>query len=150
LNESDRTDAEALRALLSAHPAVNTLVESLSESSPFLWELASRDPARLLRLLNADPDRHLAALLAERGAAAGSTADEEEAKRHLRLMKAEAALLIALADIGGAWPVMRATRALTDLADTAVRAAVRFALSEAAQAGRLTPADPAQPETGSG
>ena len=52
-------------------------------------------------------------------------------------MKAEAALLIALADIGGAWPVMRAARALTDLADTAVDAASRFALAEAARAGRL-------------
>ena len=38
--------------------------------------------------------------------------------RLLRRMKAEAALLIALADIGGVWPVMRAARALTDLADT--------------------------------
>jgi glutamate-ammonia-ligase adenylyltransferase len=65
-------------------------------------------------------------------------------------MKAEAALLIALADIGGAWPVMQAAHALTELADTAVEAAVRFALSEAARAGRLAPADPAQPQIGSG
>ncbi len=58
----------------------------------------------------------------------------------LRRMKAEAALLIALADIGGVWPVMRAAHALTDLADTAVDAAVRFALAEATRAGRLKPA----------
>ncbi len=31
--------------------------------------------------------------------------------RLLRRMKAEAALLIALADIGGVWPVMRGDRA---------------------------------------
>ena len=49
-------------------------------------------------------------------------------------MKAEAALLIALADIGGVWPVMRATRALTELADTAVDAAVRYLLRDAARA----------------
>ncbi|MEJ2435847.1 MAG: bifunctional [glutamine synthetase] adenylyltransferase/[glutamine synthetase]-adenylyl-L-tyrosine phosphorylase, partial [Pseudolabrys sp.] len=65
-------------------------------------------------------------------------------------MKAEAALLIAVADIGGAWPVMRAARALTDLADTAVAAAVRFALAEAARAGRLTPKDKANPHIDSG
>ena len=70
--------------------------------------------------------------------------------RLLRRMKAEAALLIALADIGGVWPVMRATRALTDLADTAVDAAARFVLAEAARAGRLTPKDKAQPQHGSG
>ena len=70
--------------------------------------------------------------------------------RLLRRMKAEAALLIALADIGGVWPVMRATRALTELADTAIRAAVRFLLRDAAARGRLKPADPAKPEEGSG
>ena len=68
----------------------------------------------------------------------------------LRRMKAEAALLIALADIGGVWPVMRAARALTDLADTAVDAAARFVLAEAARAGRLTPKDKTQPQIGSG
>ena len=70
--------------------------------------------------------------------------------RLLRRMKAEAALLIALADIGGVWPVMRVTRALTALADAAVGAAVRYLLGDAARRGRLTPADPAQPEQGSG
>ena len=68
----------------------------------------------------------------------------------LRRMKGEAALLIALADIGGVWPVMRAARALTDLADKAVDAATRFVLAEAARAGRLLPEDKSQPQTGSG
>ncbi len=58
-------EAKPLKALFAAHPTVNTLLESLAESSPYLWELASREPERLLRLLGADPDRHLAALLAE-------------------------------------------------------------------------------------
>ena len=89
-------------------------------------------------------------LLAKAGKAVAATKDEAEAMRLLRRMKAEAALLIALADIGGVWPVMRATRALTELADTAVRAAVRFLLRDAAARGRLKPADPAKPEEGSG
>jgi glutamate-ammonia-ligase adenylyltransferase len=141
---------KSLKALLAAHPTVNTLLESLAESSPFLWELVSRNPDRLLRLLGADPDRHLAALLAANGRAVAATDDLSEAMGLLRLMKAEAALLIALADIGGVWPVMRATRALTDLADTAVDAAVGFALAEAARAGRLTPKDKVRPQDGSG
>jgi glutamate-ammonia-ligase adenylyltransferase len=141
---------KSLKALLATHPTVNTLLESLAESSPFLWELVSRNPDRLLRLLGADPDRHLAALLAANGRAVAATDDVSEAMGLLRLMKAEAALLIALADIGGVWPVMRATRALTDLADTAVDAAVGFALAEAARAGRLTPKDKVRPQDGSG
>jgi glutamate-ammonia-ligase adenylyltransferase len=142
--------AEPLKTLLAAHPTVDALLQSLSESSPFLWDLVSRDPDRLLRLLGADPDRHLAFLLVENGRAAGASDDESETMRLLRQMKAEAALLIALADIGGVWPVMRAARALTDLADTAVDAAVRFALAEAARAGRLTPKDKSSPQQGSG
>ena len=145
-----KTQAKPLKVLLAAHNTVGTLLQSLAESSPYLWELASGDPQRLLRLLGCDPDRHLAALLAENGRAVAATADEADAMRLLRRMKAEAALLIALADIGGVWPVMRATRALTDLADTAVDAATRFVLTEAARAGRLKPKDKARPQDGSG
>ncbi len=142
--------AKPLKALLAAHPTVNTLLQSLAESSPYLWELVSRDPERLLRLLGADPDRHLTALLAATGRAVAATVDEAEAMRLLRRMKAGAALLIALADIGGVWPVMRTTRALTDLADTAVDAAARFVLADAVRTGRLTARDKAQPQVGSG
>ena len=141
-------EGKPLNAVLAAHPLIVTLLEALGESSPFLWELASREPTRLLRLFESDPDAHLAELLAERGEAAAATEDEAQAMRHLRLMKAEAALLIALADIGGVWPVMRAARALTELADAAVGAAVRFALAEAARAGRLTLKDKAAAGSG--
>ncbi|MGB8576944.1 MAG: bifunctional [glutamine synthetase] adenylyltransferase/[glutamine synthetase]-adenylyl-L-tyrosine phosphorylase [Pseudolabrys sp.] len=143
-------EAKPLKALLGIQPTINTLLASLAESSPYLWELASREPERLLRLLSADPDQRLATLLAEHGRATASSKDETQAMQLLRRMKAEAALLIALADIGGVWPVMKAARALTDLADTAVDAAARFVLAEAARAGRLTPKDKSQPQTGSG
>ncbi|MEI9803820.1 MAG: hypothetical protein WDN48_04280 [Pseudolabrys sp.] len=59
-------------------------------------------------------------------------------------------MLIALADIAASGRCMQAARALTDLADTAVDAAVRFVLAEAVRAGRLTPKDKAQPQIGSG
>ena len=62
--------------------------------------------------------------------------------RGLRRVKAEAALLIALADIGGVWPVARVTAALTEVADAALGAAVRYLLGDAAKRGKLTPGDP--------
>ncbi|HVZ53365.1 MAG TPA: bifunctional [glutamine synthetase] adenylyltransferase/[glutamine synthetase]-adenylyl-L-tyrosine phosphorylase, partial [Pseudolabrys sp.] len=142
--------AEALKTLLQDFPTVATILQSLSESSPFLWELARRESERLVDLLRDDPDRHLTTLLADTGRAVAQCEDEAQALRLLRRMKAEAALLIALADIGGVWPVMRAAHALTDLADTAVNAAVRFAFNEAARAGRIVVNDPAEPERGSG
>ena len=76
--------------------------------------------------------------------------DEGEAMALLRRTKAEAALLIAITDIGTVWPVLQVTRALTELADRMVQGAVRFLLNDAVRRGRLTPADPAEPERGSG
>src|SRR5262249_20509777 len=70
--------------------------------------------------------------------------------RLLRRMKREAALLIALTDIGGVWPAMRASRALTDLADTAVDAVSRFCLADVVRSGRLVPKDKSRPQVGSG
>jgi len=150
LDDLPAAEAKPLKARLAAHPNLNTLLESLSESSPFLWELSSHEPKRLLRLLDADPDKYLSALLADTRIAVDATEDEAEAMRLLRRMKAEAALLIALADIGGTWPVMRTTQALTDLADTAVNVAVRFVLAEAVRAGRLMAKDKTRPQDGSG
>jgi glutamate-ammonia-ligase adenylyltransferase len=122
--------AKNLKALLAKYPLVRRLIESLTENSPYLWELASGDAARLSRLLQSDPDSHLVALLAQTARKIDATKDDAEAMALLRRMKSEVALLIALADIGGVWPVMRATRALTELADTAVSSAVRFLLPD--------------------
>jgi glutamate-ammonia-ligase adenylyltransferase len=150
LEELPEADAQLLRAGLAPYPVTRDLLASLAESSPFLWDLVTASPSRLSALLTSEPERRLSDLLAGSGHAAAHAEDIDEAMRILRRMKAEAALLIALADIGGVWPVMRATRALTDLADTAVDAAVRFALSEAARAGRFHPKDHSAPHVDSG
>ena len=68
----------------------------------------------------------------------------------LRRMKTNAALLIALADIGNVWPVKRVTAALTEIAETALHAAARFLLREAAARDKITLTDPDNPESGSG
>ena len=70
--------------------------------------------------------------------------------RLLRRMKAEAALLIALCDIGGVWPVMRVTAALTDIAVAAVQMALRYLLRQEVARGRLLPPIPTSPRTDSG
>jgi [glutamine synthetase] adenylyltransferase / [glutamine synthetase]-adenylyl-L-tyrosine phosphorylase len=150
LAELTAEEAKELRSLFAVKPTVNALIESFAESSPYLWELASRAPKRLLRLLNSDPDQHLITLLNQHSRNIASTRDEAEAMRFLRQMKGEAALLIALTDIGGVWPVMRTARALTNLADTAVEAALRFCLADAVRFGRLVAKDKSQPHLGSG
>jgi glutamate-ammonia-ligase adenylyltransferase len=139
-----------LARLFKQQPKAAALVTTLADGSPYLWDLASSDPARLAALLEADPEARLDALLKAAARAVAATRDEAKAMTTLRRMKAEAALLIALADLGGVWPVMRVTQAVTELADTAVGAAVRFLFAEAARRRRIRPSNKARPEADSG
>jgi [glutamine synthetase] adenylyltransferase / [glutamine synthetase]-adenylyl-L-tyrosine phosphorylase len=139
----------AFRQMMAAHPAARALIDAIASSSTYLWGLARADPARLVRLLETDPDERLAEIAAA-AADVPPAATDAEAMRLLRVMKAEAALLIALADIGGVWDVMRVMAAMTEVADTAVATALRHVLRQAARAGKLSLPDPANPESGCG
>src|SRR5690349_17715198 len=83
-------DLTAFDAVFAEYPKVRPLIEGIAEGSPYLWDLIRSDPARLVALLKADPDPHLVTLLASRFAAVETAADENEAMRQLRAMKAEA------------------------------------------------------------
>jgi glutamate-ammonia-ligase adenylyltransferase len=143
-------ERKALAKLLGDNATLAVLIDSLAESSPYLWDLVRASPQRLLTILRGDPDRDFPELLATTAKAAMAARDDETVARLLRQMKGAAALTIALADIGGAWPVMRAAHALTELADMAVSIAVRYLLADVARAGRLKLPDKADPEQGSG
>lgn len=113
-------------------------------ASPYLTSLARRDPGRLAALLEADPEARFEDLLA-RTEVLGA-ASPEAAKAGLRVLKAEAHLLIALADLGGAWDLDAVTGALARFADAALQTALKVAAREEAAAGRLIP--PADGEHG--
>ncbi len=140
----------ALKSFVRVYPPLAALLGAIAEAAPYLWDLVQADPARFVRLLDSNPDRALAALLAETKSAGTAAHALTDVQRILRRMKAEAALLIALADIGGVWPVARVTGALTDVADTALGVAVHFLLREAVQRKKLAPPDRENPETTSG
>jgi glutamate-ammonia-ligase adenylyltransferase len=147
---SDTPAAISLARLTADFPMVGRLIDSLAGGSPYLWDLVRMDPARLVALLEADPDEQLQALQSRMRQEVAACTDETAVMRSLRQHKAEASLLIAIADVGGVWEVMRVTRALTEVADAAVAASVRFLLSAAVRAGTLTSVNPMQPEQGSG
>ncbi|MFN3513643.1 MAG: bifunctional [glutamine synthetase] adenylyltransferase/[glutamine synthetase]-adenylyl-L-tyrosine phosphorylase [Phenylobacterium sp.] len=104
-------------------------------ASPYLTALARRSPDRLRALLEADPAPRFEDLLARTAALA--EADWEAAKSGLRKLKAEAHLLIALADLGDAWGLDDVTGALTRFADAALAAALTVAARAELEAGRL-------------
>ncbi|MCP3467917.1 bifunctional [glutamine synthetase] adenylyltransferase/[glutamine synthetase]-adenylyl-L-tyrosine phosphorylase [Bradyrhizobium sp. CCGUVB23] len=149
LAELEPQQAAAIAALLD-HPFVRPILAGLAEFSPYLFDLIRSDPARLIRLLGCDPDAHLASLIDDARRAVLAATEEAEVMRLLRRMKSEAALLIALCDIGGVWPVMRVTAALTDVAVSSVQTALRFLLRQDAARGKLLSANPEAPEEGCG
>jgi [glutamine synthetase] adenylyltransferase / [glutamine synthetase]-adenylyl-L-tyrosine phosphorylase len=142
--------AAALNGLFTRFPLAKTILRGIAEASPYLFDLTRADAARLIRLLECEPERHLAGLIEKTCREVSAAAGEADVMHLLRRMKSEAALLIALADIGGVWPVMQVTAALTDLAVAAVQSALRFVLRQEAARGRLSPLNLDTPEENSG
>jgi glutamate-ammonia-ligase adenylyltransferase len=144
------TAGRTLAAAVAKHPPLGKILSAVAGTAPYLWDLVEADPARALRFLNSDPAEKLAALIASAREAAATVRTSTALMPILRRMKADAALLIALADIGGVWPVARVTAALTEVAETALSLAVRHLLREAVSRKKLRPADPQNPEMGCG
>ena len=70
--EAPGKTAQALTELAGKYPKVAALMEGLADGSPYLWDAIAASPARWLSLLQANPDEHLAALLAKIAAAASA------------------------------------------------------------------------------
>ena len=122
-------------AELGLAPEHRKLAAAIAEHSPYLKTLMLEDRARAQRLFETPPETSLGRVVD--GLARAEFADEAEAMTALRRAKRETALAVALADLGGRFDIAATTGALSDFADAAVGAALRFLLREAARAGRL-------------
>jgi glutamate-ammonia-ligase adenylyltransferase len=149
---SDVASAQAadFENLFVQFPLARRIFAGIAEASPYLFDLVRSDAPRALRILQSKPDQHLVQLIEESRHRVWTASHEVQAMQVLRSMKAEAALLIALCDIGGVWPVMQVTRALTDIAVASVQSALHFLLQQETMRGRMVPPDPDHPEEGSG
>ncbi|WP_316225750.1 bifunctional [glutamine synthetase] adenylyltransferase/[glutamine synthetase]-adenylyl-L-tyrosine phosphorylase [Bradyrhizobium sp. SZCCHNS3052] len=149
LAELEPSLAASLHQLL-ADGWPRTILLGIAECSPYLFDLVRADGHRLDRLLRCEPQAHLAELIARTGREVFAASSEAEVMSLLRRLKSEAALLIALCDIGGVWPVMQVTAGLTDVAVSSVQMALRYLLRLETVRGRLAPVDADDPEQGSG
>ncbi|MFL6797835.1 MAG: bifunctional [glutamine synthetase] adenylyltransferase/[glutamine synthetase]-adenylyl-L-tyrosine phosphorylase [Xanthobacteraceae bacterium] len=141
---------ETIACCLRDQPLVAQLLGALTQGSPYLWELVTRSPEQFANILQSSPEARFDDIVAQAQAAIACAQDDDEVMRALRKMKSQAALLIALADIGGVWPVMQVTQRLTDVADAAVGAAVEHLIVQARRGGKLKGAAQAHPAAGSG
>src|SRR5258708_1798829 len=123
LAELEPEQAAEIGAWLDRPPA-RAILLGIAEFSPYLFDLIRADAARLIRLLACDPEPHLASLIENTSRDVLAAAGEADVMHLLRRMKSEAALLIALCDIGGVWPVVRVAAAPTALSGTSASAGV--------------------------
>jgi [glutamine synthetase] adenylyltransferase / [glutamine synthetase]-adenylyl-L-tyrosine phosphorylase len=148
-------DAAAVRRLRDAMPDAlrdgprPDLVDGLAGASPYLRDLMLADPDFAAEAFVANPESLLDRIIAGLRMAADGTG-QAAFMEALRAAKARAALLIAIADTGGRWPLGEVTAALTRFADASLQAAVDWLLRDAHGAGRLVLADTSKPSQGCG
>jgi glutamate-ammonia-ligase adenylyltransferase len=118
-------------------PRLAAFFAGVMTGSPYLKSLIRRDPARLLRILSADPALHFSNLSKKLHRNMADVTDMASAMRLVRVYKTEVALLVALADLGQVWPVMTVTETLTKCADAAVQSSVDFLFRLAAARGEI-------------
>jgi len=137
--------AEIDRLFADLPPDLRGLLSATAGCSPYLTELMQREADWLRPALHNAPEPVFAELLA--GLDAIPT---DDLSRALRAVKRQAALLTALADLGGVWSTMQVTQALTDLADRAVNLCLQRLVAEEIRRGKLPGAVPEDAETAGG
>ena len=132
----DAAQADETRAIFAdmGKEAADFLGRTAS-ASPYLRDLM-RHEGDWLRMAWSDPDKAVAVELARDSDVAGLP-------DMLRQMKRRVALMTALADLAGAWPLERVTGALTALADRAVDLCVHRLVEAEVRRGKLPDASDA-------
>ena len=129
------TDADGRRLLLA-----------LFGNSPFLTDCALSDVAFLTGLVTRGPGVVLSEVLKRLKSELARESDRERLMAGLRIARGQVALLVAIADLTGHWPLEAILAALSDFADAALSAAVSHLLLQLAARGDMTLKWPDDPE----
>ena len=141
----DPAQAEAARARFDdLAPELRGLIAGAAGCSPYLCALCESEADWLRGALDA-PEAALSEL---REALARAPLDDMA--RRLRQAKRRVALIVALADLAGVWPLETVTAELTRFADAAVGASLRAALAPLLRRGKLPGMDEAALEDAGG
>jgi [glutamine synthetase] adenylyltransferase / [glutamine synthetase]-adenylyl-L-tyrosine phosphorylase len=126
-------------------PDLRGLLSATAGCSPYLQDLMRSEADWLRAALHEAPETVFAGLMAGL-----VEIPVDDLGRALREAKRRAAVLTALADLGGVWPTMRVTQALTDLADHAVDLCLKRLVAEEIRRGKLPGANPDDAMTAGG
>lgn len=123
---------EGWAVLQDVDPVLRPLITGTAGSSPYLSALIAREADWLSQALHIAPEESVAALIAE-----AVTFDHTTLDHGLRRLKRRAALVVALADLGGLWPLHNVTQAWTDFADACMKAALVTHVALEARRGKI-------------
>ncbi len=146
-------EARAARTLESlgtfaGQGAARELLSSAASNSPYLARAMVQESVYIPQLLATGPADTFEAIIGQVEREPAETRGEMLVL--LRQAKRRAAILIALADLGGIWSLDEVTAALTRLADATLTRSLRFALHDAEKRGRLVGLEAQMPERGTG
>ncbi len=115
------------------HPReIRELIAGAGGCSPYLKSLIDKETDWLAQTLDGAPEAALTGVLDDMRALQAA-----DLKPGLRRAKRRAALLIALADLGGVWPLEQVTGGLTDVADLATDRALKAMVAAELARGKL-------------
>jgi glutamate-ammonia-ligase adenylyltransferase len=137
--------ADSAAPFAALGPAITQLLSGAAGCSPFLADLMGREGEWLCHALTLPPET---ALQTELATVDALTLDQ--LGPGLRCAKRRIALLSALADLGGVWPLEQVTGALTDLADRAVDISLNRLVADEIRRGKIPGATPDDAATAAG
>ena len=121
------------------------MLRCLGGNSPYLASLSAREPDVICRLVTGGPAAAFAQSLSSLDQVSYS-AKRPDVAAALRRAKRCCALIVAIADIGGIWPLEKVTGAMSELAEATLRLAIRHLLRTAHEAGEIRLQDPKRPD----
>jgi glutamate-ammonia-ligase adenylyltransferase len=129
---SPERGADGWDALHGVDATLRPLVEGAAGSSPYLAGLIRKEAHWLSHALAEPPEDVVTDLIAETATLAPGDLDSG-----LRRIKRCAALIVALADLGGLWALHTVTQHWTDIADACLAAALATHVAAEAKRGKL-------------
>jgi [glutamine synthetase] adenylyltransferase / [glutamine synthetase]-adenylyl-L-tyrosine phosphorylase len=136
-------------AELLGQAGVRSLLLCLGGNSPYLAELALREPRSIRRLMTDGPRAAFADSLLGLSQVSPA-AKRQDIAAALRQAKRMGALIAAIADIGDIWPLEAVTGALSELAELTLRLAIRHLFLSAHEAGEIRLQDINRPDLNCG
>jgi glutamate-ammonia-ligase adenylyltransferase len=150
LSEAGNANRASRARAWSRTPEGAELLAALFGNSSFLSAIAAAEWDFLTRLVDEGVDAPFEEILVAIECREDSGEDRASLMRRLRIARRRVALLAAVAELAGGWPLETQMAALSRLADAAIGAGLRHLLRGLAASGAIAPIAPSDPEWGSG